>query len=96
MVLDPKRSFGQPIVDTEGVPTAVLYKAYLAESGSARNGNSRNGGKPAPIVGLRRRTSSTPHPLDKASIERVANWYMVEERSVRTAIEYEADFLASA
>ena len=53
VVLDPKRSFGQPIVDTEGVPTAVLYKAYLAESvGSAgANGNPiskgrTGGGKP--------------------------------------------------
>jgi hypothetical protein len=34
VVIDPKRSFGQPIVNTEGVPTAVLYNAYLAESSS--------------------------------------------------------------
>jgi uncharacterized protein (DUF433 family) len=31
VVLDPKRSFGQPVVDREGVPTAVLAGAYAAE-----------------------------------------------------------------
>jgi len=96
VVLDTKRSFGQPIVDTEGVPTAVLYKAYLAESGSARNGNARNGAKPAPIVRLGQSTSEPRHPLDQASIARVANWYIVEESSVRAAIDYESDFLALA
>jgi hypothetical protein len=32
VVIDATRSFGQPIIDTEGVPTAVLYKAYRAET----------------------------------------------------------------
>ncbi len=31
VVLDPRRSFGEPIVDEEGVPTDVLARSYLAE-----------------------------------------------------------------
>lgn len=31
VILDPKRSFGQPIVKDEGVPTCVLAQAYVAE-----------------------------------------------------------------
>ncbi len=31
VVLDPKRSFGEPIVEKEGVPTDVLACAYVAE-----------------------------------------------------------------
>lgn len=31
VVLDPERSFGQPIVSREGVPTRVLYQAFQAE-----------------------------------------------------------------
>lgn len=31
VVIDPKRSFGEPIVETEGVPTDVIYRSYLAE-----------------------------------------------------------------
>ena len=31
VVIDPKRNFGQPIVSKEGVPTAVLAKAYRVE-----------------------------------------------------------------
>ena len=30
VVIDPARSFGQPIVTEEGVPTAALYQAHLA------------------------------------------------------------------
>jgi hypothetical protein len=96
VVIDPKRSFGQPIVCTEGVPTAVLYKAYLAENFSAHNGKTRNGAKPSSVVRFGQTTFEPKHPLDKAAIARVANWYVVEERSVRTAIEYESDFLAIA
>jgi hypothetical protein len=109
VVIDPERSFGQPIVSTEGVPTAVLYKAYIAESVSARNGKkgkdadppdarewTRQGGKPATIVRLGQGQSGPRHTLDKAATARVANWYVVEERSVRAAIEYESDFLATA
>jgi uncharacterized protein (DUF433 family) len=36
IVLDPLRSFGQPIVAREGVPTAILAKAYRAEQSYAR------------------------------------------------------------
>ncbi len=31
VVIDPKRSFGQPIVNEGGVPTVVLADAYRAE-----------------------------------------------------------------
>jgi uncharacterized protein (DUF433 family) len=31
IVIDPQRTFGQPIVDAEGVPTSILYSAYRAE-----------------------------------------------------------------
>ena len=31
VVLDPKRNFGQPITSREGVPTAILEKAYRTE-----------------------------------------------------------------
>lgn len=36
IVLDPQRVFGQPIVAREGVPTAILAKAYRAEQSFAR------------------------------------------------------------
>jgi hypothetical protein len=109
VVIDPERSFGQPIVSTEGVPTAVLYKAYVAESVRTRNGKkgkddnpfdarewTPEGGKPATIVRLGQVPSKPRHIFDKAAIGRVANWYMVEELSVRAAIEYESEFLALA
>jgi uncharacterized protein (DUF433 family) len=31
VVIDPQRSFGQPIVARDGIPTRTLYRAYLAE-----------------------------------------------------------------
>ena len=96
VLIDPERSFGQPIVSIEGVPTAVLYSAYLTESGSVHNGKTRNGAKPASIVRPGRGTLEPKHTLDEAAIARVANWYVVEERSVRAAIEYESDFLTTA
>jgi uncharacterized protein (DUF433 family) len=34
VVIDPQRSFGQPIVARDGIPTRTLYRAYLAESKS--------------------------------------------------------------
>ncbi len=34
VVIDPKRSFGQPIVARDGIPTRTLYRAYLAENES--------------------------------------------------------------
>jgi uncharacterized protein (DUF433 family) len=36
IVLDPQRAFGQPIVAREGVPTAILAKAYRSEQSFAR------------------------------------------------------------
>jgi len=36
VVLDPKRSFGQPIIASAGIPTGVLADAYLAEGSYAR------------------------------------------------------------
>jgi hypothetical protein len=39
IVLDPRRSFGQPIVSTGGVPTAVIADAVTAE-GFAREGRA--------------------------------------------------------
>jgi uncharacterized protein (DUF433 family) len=31
VVIDPQRSFGQPIAAAEGVPTSILYRAYQVE-----------------------------------------------------------------
>ncbi len=36
VVIDPARQFGTPIVAREGVPTRVLFEAYLAEDSVAR------------------------------------------------------------
>jgi uncharacterized protein (DUF433 family) len=36
VILDPKRSFGQPIVEKEGVPTDVLAKSALVEGSAKR------------------------------------------------------------
>ena len=60
VVIDPARSFGQPIVSKEGVPTVVLAKAVKAEG----------------------------------SIEAVGNWYDVEPRSVRDAVDFEEKLAA--
>jgi hypothetical protein len=78
VVIDATRSFGQPIINTEGVPTAVLYRAYRAESGE-QGSFPRIGGEGA----------SPNFVADPSAISRVANWFGVEKRSVRTAIEYE-------
>jgi len=55
VVIDPERSFGQPIVAPESVPTAVLAHAFRAEG----------------------------------SIDAVAQWYEVDPRSVRDAVDFE-------
>jgi len=60
IVIDGARSFGQPIVFKEGVPTAVLNRAFKAED----------------------------------SVDRVAEWFLVERRSVRAAIKYESQLAA--
>jgi len=31
VILDPQRSFGEPIVADEGIPTDILASAYVAE-----------------------------------------------------------------
>ncbi len=35
VVIDPARSFGQPILAAHGIPTEVIYNAYLAEEATA-------------------------------------------------------------
>jgi len=61
VVIDPARSFGQPIVSREGVPTALIAQAYKAAN---------------------------------RSITGVAEWYELEARSVRDAIEFERKLAA--
>jgi hypothetical protein len=61
----------------------------------AVNGKTTNGVKPVAIV-CPGQSSEPKQPVDRAALVRVANWYIVEERSVRAAIEYESDFLAAA
>src|SRR6266851_4075429 len=86
VVVDASRSFGQPIVNSEGVPTAVLHRAYIAESRSQ--------------VGLalaepsEAAESASGTTLHTDAIERVARWYDVERRSVRAAVEYELQLAA--
>jgi len=36
IVIDPARSFGQPVVEKEGVPTSVLARSYKAEQSLKR------------------------------------------------------------
>lgn len=103
VVIDAERSFGQPIVSTEGVPTVVLSRAYFVESATAGAEPAGEiwtpeGPKAGPVVrvALGQRTPEPKRTLEKAAIVRVANWYSVEERSVRAAIEYESSFLAAA
>ncbi len=74
VVIDALRSFGQPIISTEGVPTAVLYRAYLAENRS--NGSSNKNHLDA----------QSPNAV---AVHHVASWFGVEKRSVRAAVEYE-------
>lgn len=33
IVIDPRRAYGQPIIEKEGVPTETLYRAWRAEDG---------------------------------------------------------------
>lgn len=34
IVIDPRRRYGKPIVDTSGLPTSILYECFLANEGS--------------------------------------------------------------
>jgi uncharacterized protein (DUF433 family) len=52
IVLDPERSFGRPIMSRFGIPTWVLYEAYLAEN--------KDRGRIARIYGV------TPRAVDQA------------------------------
>lgn|SRR5208282_4788376 len=81
IVIDGGRSFGQPIVSGHGVPTAVLHRAYIAES--QEDGDRIAVGS----EGIQR--SASPAALSRSAVERVAKWFSVEKRSVRAAIEYE-------
>src|SRR5260370_22070880 len=82
VVIDASRSFGQPIVNREGVPTAVLHRAYIAESGSQVGLKSL--AEPSQTA-----ESASGATLHASANERVARWYDVERRSVRAAVEYE-------
>jgi Putative DNA-binding HTH domain len=76
--VDGRISFGQPVV-TQGVPTLVLYRAYLAERRSRTAAAIR-----APIGAT----------IDQKTVLYVADWYSVASRSVRAAVEYEARLAA--
>jgi hypothetical protein len=87
VVIDAARSFGQPIVSKEGVPTAVLHHAYLAESRAKDSLKSDR-----KLSGVVESVSSAAEHID--AIERVAKWYDVERHSVRAAVEYELQLAA--
>ena len=87
VVIDASRSFGQPIVNREGVPTAVLHRAYIAESRSQIDLKSHADSSEAA-------ESASSTTLHAGAIERVARWYDVERRSVRAAVEYELQLAA--
>jgi len=76
--IDGRLSFGQPVV-TQGVPTLVLYNAYLAERRS-RTGTTTS--------------DSTRQIIDQKTLAYVANWYAIASRSVRAAVEYETRLAA--
>jgi hypothetical protein len=93
VVIDAERSFGQPIVSIEGVPTAVLNRAYLAESAKTDNGLVANGNRP---VKTKAPHGTTTPIFENTAIGRVSSWYQVGSRSVRAAIQYESSFLDAA
>jgi Putative DNA-binding HTH domain len=104
VVIDAARSFGQPIISTEGVPTAVLKRAYLVESVHDGGHGEDEHLRRKPEVWTPDGPKESPVPVvllgqlkfEKSAIERVASWYNVEKRSVRVAVEYESSFLAAA
>jgi hypothetical protein len=75
--IDGRLSFGQPVV-TQGVPTLVLHRAYLAERRSRTN----------------TATSASTEGIDQKIIHYVADWYSITSRSVRAAVEYETRLAA--
>ncbi len=76
--VDGRLSFGQPVV-TQGVPTLVLYRAYLAEQ-RARTGTMTR--------------DSIRETIDQKTVHYVADWYSIASRSVRAAVEYETRLAA--
>ena len=76
--VDGRLSFGQPVV-TQGVPTLVLYNAYMAEL------HSRTGKMVRDSIG---------RSIDQKTVRDVANWYSISFRSVRAAVEYETRLAA--
>ena len=76
--IDGRLSFGQPVV-IQGVPTLVLYRAYLAER---RGGTDTTDG------------ASTRQIIDQKTVLHVARWYSIATRSVRAAVEYETRLAA--
>lgn len=71
--IDGRLSFGQPVV-TQGVPTLILYRAYLAERRSRTDSTIRD---------------SIRQPIDQKTVLHVARWYSIASRSVRAAVDYE-------
>jgi hypothetical protein len=76
--VDGRLSFGQPVV-TQGVPTLVLYRAYLAERRARIDTTTRD---------------SNCQTIDQKTVRYVANWYSIASRSVQAAVEYETRLAA--
>ncbi len=76
--IDGRLSFGQPVI-TEGVPTATLHRAYLAELRSATGGRVQ---------------APAGQTIDQKTVRYVAEWYSITSPSVRAAIEYETRLAA--
>jgi hypothetical protein len=76
--VDGRLSFGQPVV-TQGVPTLVLYRAYLTERRTRSD------------IATVDPNSQT---IDQKTVAYVAEWYSIASRSVRVAIEYETRLAA--
>jgi hypothetical protein len=76
--IDGRLSFGQPVI-AEGVPTATLYRAYLAELRSATNSTVH---------------APASQTIDQKTLRYVAEWYSITSPSVRAAIEYETRLAA--
>ena len=83
VVLDSARSFGQPIVATEGVATATLYGGYLAET-HKKVSDGKLVQPEAPKIA----------ELDEEVVKSVSDWLQVERRSVRAAVKYETRLAA--
>jgi hypothetical protein len=76
--VDGRISFGQPVV-TQGVPTLVLYRAYLAERRTRSTAAT---------------SDSKLQAIDQKTVRCVANWYSISALLVRAAVEYETRLAA--